>query len=69
MKIFFFFFSPNLKQVRYSYHLMRDERYPLWEEPVNQHGGTWRLKCHKYDTVSEEIDSMGQLNFKNSSIT
>ncbi|XP_015522534.1 eukaryotic translation initiation factor 4E type 3-like [Neodiprion virginianus] len=38
-------------QVRYSYHLMRDERYPLWEEPVNQHGGTWRLKCHKYDTA------------------
>ncbi|XP_033350319.1 eukaryotic translation initiation factor 4E type 3-like isoform X3 [Bombus vosnesenskii] len=37
-------------QVRYSYHLMRDERYPLWEEPVNQNGGTWRLKCHKSDT-------------------
>ncbi|KOC63210.1 Eukaryotic translation initiation factor 4E type 3 [Habropoda laboriosa] len=36
--------------VRYSYHLMRDERYPLWEEPVNQNGGTWRLKCHKSDT-------------------
>uniref|UniRef100_V9IFK5 Eukaryotic translation initiation factor 4E type 3 n=2 Tax=Apis cerana TaxID=7461 RepID=V9IFK5_APICE len=29
---------------------MRDERYPLWEEPVNQNGGTWRLKCHKSDT-------------------
>ncbi|XP_076650072.1 eukaryotic translation initiation factor 4E type 3 [Halictus rubicundus] len=40
-------------QVRYSYHLMRDERYPLWEEPINQHGGTWRIKCHKSDT--EEI--------------
>lgn len=39
-------------QVRYSYHLMRDERYPLWEEPVNQNGGTWRLKCHKSDTVN-----------------
>ncbi|XP_048262974.1 eukaryotic translation initiation factor 4E type 3 isoform X3 [Bombus terrestris] len=37
-------------QVRYSYHLMRDERYPLWEEPINQNGGTWRLKCHKSDT-------------------
>ncbi|XP_017761349.1 PREDICTED: eukaryotic translation initiation factor 4E type 3 [Eufriesea mexicana] len=37
-------------QVRFSYHLMRDERYPLWEEPVNQHGGTWRLKCQKSDT-------------------
>lgn len=31
---------------------MRDERYPLWEEPVNQNGGTWRLKCHKSDTVN-----------------
>ncbi|XP_017887553.1 eukaryotic translation initiation factor 4E type 3-like [Ceratina calcarata] len=37
-------------QVRYSYHLMRDERYPLWEEPINQNGGTWRLKCYKSDT-------------------
>ena len=43
---------PSVKyiQVRWNYHLMRDERYPLWEEPVNQHGGTWRLKCHKSDT-------------------
>ncbi|XP_033328475.2 eukaryotic translation initiation factor 4E type 3 [Megalopta genalis] len=40
----------NSMQVKYSYHLMRDERYPLWEEPVNQHGGTWRIKCHKSDT-------------------
>ncbi|XP_070514863.1 eukaryotic translation initiation factor 4E type 3-A isoform X2 [Cardiocondyla obscurior] len=37
-------------QVKYSYHLMRDDRYPLWEDEVNQKGGTWRLKCHKYDT-------------------
>ncbi|KAL6263317.1 hypothetical protein P5V15_006115 [Pogonomyrmex californicus] len=37
-------------QVRYSYHLMRDDRYPLWEDKLNQKGGTWRLKCHKYDT-------------------
>ncbi|CAD1475316.1 unnamed protein product, partial [Heterotrigona itama] len=42
--------SASAVQVRYSYHLMRDERYPLWEEPVNQNGGTWRLKCHKSDT-------------------
>lgn len=39
-------------QVRYSYHLMRDDRYPLWEDKLNQKGGTWRLKCHKYDTVN-----------------
>ncbi|XP_043686261.1 eukaryotic translation initiation factor 4E type 3-like isoform X1 [Vespula pensylvanica] len=38
-------------QVRYSYHLMRDGRYPIWEEPINQKGGTWRLKCHKIDTA------------------
>ncbi|KAH0949036.1 hypothetical protein HN011_010512 [Eciton burchellii] len=37
-------------QVKYSYHLMRDDRYPLWEHELNQKGGTWRLKCHKYDT-------------------
>lgn len=30
---------------------MRDDRYPLWEDEVNQKGGTWRLKCHKSDTV------------------
>lgn len=39
-------------QVRYSYHLMRDERYPLWEDKLNQKGGTWRIKCHKCDTVN-----------------
>jgi len=40
------------RQVKYSYHLMRDDRYPLWEDKLNQKGGTWRLKCHKYDTVN-----------------
>lgn len=38
------------KRIKCSYHLMRDERYPLWEEPINENGGTWRLKCHKSDT-------------------
>lgn len=41
---------------------MRDERYPLWEEPVNQNGGTWRLKCHKSDTVSIKIVSVNDIN-------
>ncbi|XP_033222896.1 eukaryotic translation initiation factor 4E type 3-like [Belonocnema kinseyi] len=43
--------NPAEIQIRYSYHMMRDDRYPLWEEPVNQKGGTWRLKCHKSDTA------------------
>lgn len=34
---------------------MRDARYPLWEDKLNQKGGTWRLKCHKYDTVNIPI--------------
>jgi len=38
-------------QVRYSYHLMRYEHKPLWEESYNQQGGMWRLKCFKKDTV------------------
>ncbi|XP_051163396.1 eukaryotic translation initiation factor 4E type 3-like [Leptopilina boulardi] len=42
--------NPSEIQIRYSYHLMREERYPLWEEPINQRGGTWRLKCHKSET-------------------
>jgi len=36
---------------RSYYHLMREERQPLWEDPVISKGGTWRLKCHKKDTV------------------
>ncbi|XP_034255163.1 eukaryotic translation initiation factor 4E type 3-like isoform X1 [Thrips palmi] len=38
-------------QVRYSYHLMREDRKPLWEEPYNRRGGTWRIKCQKRDTT------------------
>ncbi|XP_057335705.1 eukaryotic translation initiation factor 4E type 3-like [Microplitis mediator] len=37
-------------QNKYSYHLMRDERLPLWEETNNRMGGTWRFRCHKNDT-------------------
>jgi len=39
-------------QARYSYHLMRNERRPIWEEPYNQTGGAWRLRCNKKDTVN-----------------
>ena len=31
---------------------MREEREPLWEDPTLAHGGVWRIKCPKKDTVS-----------------
>lgn len=34
--------------VRYTYHLMRNERRPVWEDVNNCHGGNWRLKCNKF---------------------
>lgn len=34
---------------RYTYHMMRDDRKPLWEEPRNSRGGTWKVKCRKED--------------------
>jgi hypothetical protein len=36
---------------RSYYHLMREERQPLWEDPIISRGGTWRIKCYKKDTV------------------
>ncbi|KAJ1525345.1 hypothetical protein ONE63_010163 [Megalurothrips usitatus] len=41
----------NEIQVKASYHLMREDRKPLWEEPYNRRGGTWRIKCQKRDTT------------------
>jgi len=43
---------PNVSELRLRcyYHLMRDEREPVWEDPVLANGGVWRIKCPKYHT-------------------
>lgn len=43
---------PDVWEVRLRtyYHLMREEREPLWEDPTLAHGGVWRIKCPKKDT-------------------
>ncbi|XP_048740340.1 eukaryotic translation initiation factor 4E type 3-like [Ostrea edulis] len=42
----------NKLNVRYTYHLMRNERRPVWEDKANCFGGCWRLKCSKLDSPS-----------------
>jgi len=37
-------------KLRSYYHLMREEKEPLWEDPTLSNGGVWRIKCPKRDT-------------------
>ena len=43
-------------RLRTYYHLMREEREPLWEDPALSHGGVWRIKCPKKETVSKNAE-------------
>jgi len=49
--------SPNHIKPQYSYHLMRNNIRPVWEDPSHTFGGMWKLRCPKKytDTVWQEL--------------
>lgn len=42
--------SPSQLDIRTSYHFMRGERKPLWEDKQNVNGGYWKMRCVKHNT-------------------
>jgi len=48
---------PSRLGSRYSFHLMRGTRKPIWEDPLCENGGCWKLKVGKQftDTVWQEL--------------
>ena len=55
---------PDVSELRLRcyYHLMRDEREPVWEDPALANGGVWRIKCPKRETVSDQNLRESSLN-------
>ncbi|XP_062522572.1 eukaryotic translation initiation factor 4E type 3-B-like [Corticium candelabrum] len=42
--------------VRTSYHVMRGDRRPLWEDKENVNGGYWKMKIKKHNTKQTWIE-------------
>ncbi|CAF3787209.1 unnamed protein product, partial [Rotaria sp. Silwood1] len=53
----FFIYPPSRLSNRVSYHLMRQNRKPLWEDRENENGGIYTYRCpkDKTNTVWQEL--------------